>query len=244
MERMGMPDDEPIEHPWVTKIHQRRAGEGRGQQLRHPEEPPRVRRRDERAAEDGLQDPPAAPPRHLHARARRRDGQADRQGPRDQDAPAHRGRGAARHQDMVLHYGTPCGVEAGKQTPEKIEEVTELFSMESLRADIYQFWGYRFDFKESDAKKPQAHLRAPARRDPAEPVGAARAAPRPRRRHHRRDGRGVLPGRTSRPRTGTGRASRSGSSSTSASKPQDFEHINDHEQLAHILYTQAAEPSR
>ena len=37
----------------------------------------------------------------------------------------------------------------------KVEEVEELYSLESLREDIYKFWGYRFDFKESEAKKPK-----------------------------------------------------------------------------------------
>ena len=60
MERMGMPDDEPIEHPWVTKSVENAQQQGRGAQLRHPQEPARVRRRDERAAQDGLRAAPAA----------------------------------------------------------------------------------------------------------------------------------------------------------------------------------------
>ncbi len=54
MERMGMPDNEPIVHPWVTREHPGRAAQGRGAQLRHPQAPARVRRRHERAAQDGL----------------------------------------------------------------------------------------------------------------------------------------------------------------------------------------------
>ncbi len=50
MERMGMPDDEPIEHPLVTAQHRERAAQGRGAQLRHPQEPARIRRRDERSS--------------------------------------------------------------------------------------------------------------------------------------------------------------------------------------------------
>ena len=60
MERMGMPDNEPIEHPWVTQEHPGRAAQGRGAQLRHPQAPARIRRRDERAAQDRLQAAPAA----------------------------------------------------------------------------------------------------------------------------------------------------------------------------------------
>ncbi len=64
---------------------------------------------------------------------------------------------------MVLHYGTPMPepgpegqpAEAPKR-PEKIEDVKELYQLDSLRNDVYQFWGYRIDFKDSDAKKPKA----------------------------------------------------------------------------------------
>ena len=31
----------------------------------------------------------------------------------------------------------------------------ELYSLDSLREDIYKFWGYRIDFKESEAKEPK-----------------------------------------------------------------------------------------
>src|SRR5262249_46379777 len=39
--------------------------------------------------------------------------------------------------------------------PAAVEDLKEIFSLESMRSDIYQFWGYRFDYKESEAKKPQ-----------------------------------------------------------------------------------------
>ena len=60
---------------------------------------------------------------------------------------------------MILHYGTPMPTTETKleelKRPASVEDVTELFSMESLRSDIYQYWGYRFDCKESEVKKPQ-----------------------------------------------------------------------------------------
>jgi hypothetical protein len=40
--------------------------------------------------------------------------------------------------------------------PQKVDDVKELYSLESLREDIYRFWGYRIDFKDSDAKQPKA----------------------------------------------------------------------------------------
>jgi preprotein translocase subunit SecA len=61
--------------------------------------------------------------------------------------------------DIVVHHGTPIGVE-GKQPPKSAEEVEEIYSMSSLQQDIYQFWGYRFDFKEGDGKNAkQVHQR-------------------------------------------------------------------------------------
>ena len=44
-----------------TKSDRGRAAQGRGAQLRHPQEPPRIRRRDERAAQDHLRPAPADP---------------------------------------------------------------------------------------------------------------------------------------------------------------------------------------
>ena len=58
--------------------------------------------------------------------------------------------------DMILHYGTPMPTPGETvKKPEKIEDVKELYGMDSLRADIYQFWGYRFDYKPKEAKKPK-----------------------------------------------------------------------------------------
>jgi preprotein translocase subunit SecA len=56
--------------------------------------------------------------------------------------------------DMVMHHGTPIGIE-GKTPPKTPEEVEEIYSMTSLQQDIYQFWGYRFDFKDGDGKQPK-----------------------------------------------------------------------------------------
>ena len=103
--------------------------------------------------------------------------------------------------------------------------------MTSLQQDIYQFWGYRFDFKEGDGKKPKAVYERLLAEIP-QSLTEQRERCSISRRHRRRDGRGVLPARTSRRRTGTGRASRAASSSTSAAKPPDVEHLHDPEQLA------------
>ena len=155
MERMGMPDDEPIEHPWVTKSisDAQTKVEGRNFDIRK-----NLLEYDDVMSEQrktvykirqqlllGTYTPeymdetgkPTGKVREIKTLPRIADEVRD----------------AVR--DIVLHYGTPLSVEQGKR-PETVEAVEELFSMDSLRSDVYQFWGYRFDFKESDAKKPQA----------------------------------------------------------------------------------------
>jgi preprotein translocase subunit SecA len=140
--------------------------------------------------------------------------------------------------DMVLHYGMPLGVEAGKK-PEKVEDVEELFSMESLRADIYQFWGHRFDYKEADSKKPQVvyeRLLAEIPQSLSEQrerlldlidgiIGAMVEESCP----------GNVP-----PEDWDWKGIREGFIEHYGKKPENFEHINDVEELAHLLYTQAA----
>ena len=47
MGRIGMEDGVPIEHRWISQGDRKRAEEGRGAQLRHPQASARIRRRDE-----------------------------------------------------------------------------------------------------------------------------------------------------------------------------------------------------
>jgi preprotein translocase subunit SecA len=162
MERMGLPDDEPIEHPWVTKSigdaqskvearnfdirknlleyddvmnEQRKTVYKIRQQLLLGVYKPEI------IDEDGK---PTGKMRDIKTLPRLRD--------EVKQAVL----------DMVLHYGTPMPepgpdgqpAETPKR-PEKVEDIKELFDLDSLRTDVYQFWGYRIDFKASDAKKPQ-----------------------------------------------------------------------------------------
>ena len=169
MERMGMPDNEPIVHPWVTRSIQdaQRKVEERNFDIRkHLLEYDDVMNeqrktvyqlrqqllvggyKPERVDEDGK------------ATGDLREIKAD---PRiaEEVQPAIL--------DMILHHGTPIGPVAApaagaegteppakRAPPKKIEEVEEIYSMPSLQQDIYQFWGYRFDFKDGDGKKPKA----------------------------------------------------------------------------------------
>jgi preprotein translocase subunit SecA len=156
MERMGMPDDEPIEHPWVTKSIGDAQGkvEARNFDIRknlleyddvmneQRKTVYKIRQqlllgiyKPEKLDEDGK---PTGKMREIK--------KLDRVGDVVKDSI----------RDMLLHYGTPMPKAGEKvQKPEKVEDIKELYGMDSLRADIYQFWGYRFDYKEKEAKQPQ-----------------------------------------------------------------------------------------
>jgi preprotein translocase subunit SecA len=159
MERMGMPDDEPIEHPWVTKSIGDAQGkvEGRNFDIRknlleyddvmseQRKTVYKIRQQlllgtytPETLDDDGK---PTGKLRSIATLPRLL----------DEVKPAV--------EQMVLHYGTPLGNpvpgEAPPPRPTKVSEVKELYALDSLREDIYKFWGYKIDFKESEAKEPQ-----------------------------------------------------------------------------------------
>jgi preprotein translocase subunit SecA len=158
MDRMGMPDNEPIVHPWVTKSIQdaQRKVEERNFDIRKHlleyddvmnEQRKTVYKlrqqlllgiyRPERLDEDGK---PTGKLRDIKTDAR----------------IAEEVRQAVT--DMVLHHGTPIASEPQAEKrppPKKVEEVEEIYSMASLQQDIYQFWGYRFDHKDGDGKRPK-----------------------------------------------------------------------------------------
>jgi preprotein translocase subunit SecA len=168
MERMGMPDNEPIVHPWVTRSiqdAQRKVEERNFDMRKHLLEYDDVMNeqrktvyklrqqlllgtyRPEKLDEDGK---PTGSMREIPEDAR----------------IAEEVKQAIT--DMVLHHGTPTGAEAppattadgaknGKRQPPKaVDDVEEIYSMASLQQDVYQFWGYRFDTKDGDAKNPKA----------------------------------------------------------------------------------------
>jgi preprotein translocase subunit SecA len=156
MERMGMPDDEPIEHPWVTKsIGDAQAKvEGRNFDIRKNlleyDDVMSEQRKTvytirqqlllgtytpERIDDDGK---PTGKMRDIKALPRLAEDVKE----------------AIR--EMVMHYGMPIAKPGEDlKRPEKIEDLTEIFSLDTLRSDIYQFWGYRFDFKENEGKNPR-----------------------------------------------------------------------------------------
>jgi preprotein translocase subunit SecA len=236
---MGMPDDEPIEHPWVTRSisDAQTKVEGRNFDVRknlleYDDVMSEQRKTVYKIRQQLLlgtytpeyTDDTGKPTGKIRA---------IKSLPRiaEEVAPAVR--------DMILHYGTPLNVDGAKR-PEKVEDVTELFSMETLRADIYQFWGYRFDFKESDAKKPlliHERLMAEIPQSLSEQrerlldlvdgiIGAMVEESCPTN----------VP-----PEDWDWKGLREGFVEHFGVKPKDFEHRSDHEDLAHVLYTQAAE---
>jgi preprotein translocase subunit SecA len=163
MERMGMPDDEPIEHPWVTKSIgdaqtkvESRNFDIRKNLLEYDDVMSEQRKTVYTIRQQLLLG--IYKPERLDD-----DGKATGK-PRD-IKPLDRVRQDVQPQieQMIVHYGTPLTTgqpgpngEPPPARPQKVADVKELFSLDSLREDIYKFWGYRIDFKEADAKQPQA----------------------------------------------------------------------------------------
>jgi preprotein translocase subunit SecA len=146
--------------------------------------------------------------------------------------------------DMLLHYGTPLPGQGGEangeelKKPEKIDDLKELYAMESLRADLYQYWGYRFDYKESELKKPKEvyeRLLAEIPQSLSEQrerlldlidgiVGAMVEESCPLGKP---------------PEDWDWKGLKEGFVEHFSTKPVDYENTVDHDDLAHILYTQA-----
>jgi preprotein translocase subunit SecA len=154
MERMGMPDNEPIVHPWVTrsirdaqgKVEERNF-DVRAHLLEYDDVMNEQRKtvyklrqqlllgiyKPEKIDDDGK---PTGEFRNIKL---------------DERIAADVKPAIV---DMVVHHGTPIGIE-GKAPPKTPEEIEEIYSMPSLQQDIYQFWGYRFEYRDDDGKKPK-----------------------------------------------------------------------------------------
>ena len=242
MERMGMPDNEPIVHPWVTRSiqdAQRKVEERNFDMRKHLLEYDDVMNEQrktvyklrqqlllgiytpEKLDDDGK---PTGKMREIKVAAHASPSEVKQ-------------RRRQMTSDRCTH-GTPIMAPAtarhhAPRRRRKVDEVeARFYSMASLQQDVYQFWGYRFDFRDGDGKKPQGGLRAAARANsrrasPSSASSCSTCSTASSARSSRSAAR-----RTSRPRTGTGRASRAASSSTSATKPPDVEHLHDAEQIA------------
>ncbi len=162
MERMGLPDDEPIEHPWVT----RSIGDAQGKvEARNFDIRKNLLEYDDVMNEQrktvykirqqlllGIYKPEIIDDDGKPTGKMREIKTLDRL--RDEVKQAIT--------DMIVHHGTelpkpgPEGEPAeAPKPPQSVDDVKEIQSLDSLRNDVYQFYGYRIDFKESDAKKPK-----------------------------------------------------------------------------------------
>ena len=239
MEKMGMPDDEPIEHPWVSKSIQdaQRKVEARNFDIRknlleyddvmneQRKTVYKIRQQlllgtymPEILGDDGK---PTGKIRTIETMPRLKD--------EVKQAVT----------DMILHFGTPMpspGQEVKR--PKSVEEVEEIFDMEQLRNDIYQFWGYRFDFKEKEGKDPKAVFERLMEEIPASLtqqrerlldlvdgiIGAVVEESCPTNKP---------------PEDWDWKGIRSAFIEHFGIKPKDYEDIHDLSDLAHTLYTQA-----
>jgi preprotein translocase subunit SecA len=244
MERMGMPDDEPIEHPWVTKSIgdaqtkvEARNFDMRKNVLEYDDVMSEQRKTVYKIRQQLLVG--VYTPEYLDETGKPTGRVREiKQLPRLKDdvEPAIK--------DMLLHYGTPLpgqGADAGAEPtpkPTRIDEIKELFSLESLRGDIYQYWGYRIDFKDSDAKKPVA-------------VYERLLVEIPQSLSEQRERLldlidGIIGAMVEEccpegkpPEDWDWKGIKTGFVEHFALKPVDFDHLVDLEDLAHTLYTQA-----
>ena len=152
MERMGMPDNEPIVHPWVTRSiqdAQRKVEERNFDMRKHLLEYDDVMNEQRKTVYKlrqqlllGIYKPEKID----------EDGKLTGKLRVIEVVPRIADEVKKAILDIVLHHGTPIG--QGRPPPKTIDEVEEIYSMASLQQDVYQFWGYRFDFKEGEGKRP------------------------------------------------------------------------------------------
>ena len=97
LQALGLKEDEAIIHPWINKALEKAQRQGRGAQLRHPQEPAQIRRRDERPAQGDLRAAPRADERRRSRRDRRRHAPSGGRRPRRQAHPGEVLRRAVGH---------------------------------------------------------------------------------------------------------------------------------------------------
>jgi preprotein translocase subunit SecA len=239
MERMGMPDDEPIEHPWVSKSIQdaQRKVEGRNFDIRknlleYDDVMNEQRKTVYKIRQQlllGIYTPEILDDEGKASGKVRKIATLDRL--RDEVKQAVT--------DMILHFGTPMP-EPGQEVerPKTIDAVKEIYDMDQLRTDIYQFWGYRFDFKEKEGKDPKAVYERLMEEIPASLtqqrerlldlvdgiIGAVVEESCPQNKP---------------PEDWDWKGIRGAFVEHFGTKPTDFENHHDLSDLAHVLYTQA-----
>ncbi|MFO0675193.1 MAG: preprotein translocase subunit SecA [Polyangiaceae bacterium] len=153
MERMGMPDDEPIEHPWVTKSIgdaqskvEGRNFDARKNVLEYDDVMSEQRKTVYKIRQQLLLG--VYTPEYLDD-----EGKATGRLREVKTLPHIVDEVKDAIQEMMLQAGTPVGQPDAKR-PASIKDITEIGNLQGLQQDVYQFWGYRFDYKESEGKKP------------------------------------------------------------------------------------------
>jgi preprotein translocase subunit SecA len=156
MERMGMPDDEPIEHPWVSKSIQdaQQKVEGRNFDIRknlleYDDVMNEQRKTVYKIRQQlllGVYTPEILDDEGKPTgRMRKIDPIASLEA---DVKPAI--------EDILLSQGTPMPTPGEEvKRPKTIDDIKELYDIDQLRRIIYEHWGYRFDVKESEAKQPK-----------------------------------------------------------------------------------------
>ncbi len=153
MERMGMPDGEPIEHPWVTKSveNAQQKVEARNFDIRkHMLEYDDVMNQQRktvyslrRALLDGVYEPedieedgkPTGKPRVVVTSKKIEE------------------EIAADVKQLVVHYGT--NPNASGEPPKELADVQKIYDVESLIQDVYHYFGLRLLTDEIDAEEPR-----------------------------------------------------------------------------------------
>lgn len=165
MERMGMPDDEPIEHPWVnrsisdaqTKVEARNFDQ-RKNLLEYDDVMNEQRKTVYRIRQQLLLG--RYLPEYL-------DDEGKATGKLREIAPLARLLDVTKEtiEQIVKQHGVPKSIADGADAAggfrqgviaKTVEEVDHFENFDALRLDVYQIWGYRFDATETEIKNPKA----------------------------------------------------------------------------------------
>jgi preprotein translocase subunit SecA len=237
MERMGMPDDEPIEHPMVSKsiLDAQAKVEGRNFDIRkHLLDYDDVMSEQRKTVYTvrqqlllGVYKPeilddegkPTGKARKIETLPRLA----------EEVLPAI-------DEMMLAHQAAPEGDE---KPAKKASEIKALRDFEALRNAVYQQFGYRFDVKESEQKDAQKVYER-LKKELAQSLTEQRE-----RLLDLVDGlisamvEECCPAQKAAPEDWDWKAMRSGFLDHFGSKPVDFDHLGDRSDVAHALYTQA-----
>ncbi len=153
MDRMGMPDNEPIVHPWVSKSIQDAQSkvEARNFDIRkHTLEYDDVMS-DQRKAVYALRHDLLAgtyEPDELDE-----EGKATGKKRKIVAGTEYEGLVHSIVEQMVLSHSTPDELDAPR--PEKIDEAKKIYDIEGLKHSIYAYFGYFFEHREAELNRPQ-----------------------------------------------------------------------------------------